>query len=95
MITAVVRDLLAFSVMDVETGEIIEFRKFRKYPKHKSIWDTSYANELGRLCQGGGKNPANPLMQRVKGTNTFRVVRYEDIPKDRRKISAILLLFVR
>ena len=81
--------------MDVDTGEMLEFRQLRKHPKYKKIWDTSYENELGRLCQGVGKNPANPLMQRVKGTNTFRVVRYEDIPKDRRKISAILLLCVR
>ena len=57
VITAVVRDLLACSLMDVDTGEILEFRQLRKHPKYMKIWDTSYANELGRLCQGVGKNP--------------------------------------
>ena len=84
VITAVVRELLACSVMDVDTGEMLEFRQLRKHPKYKKIWDTSYSNELGRLCQGVGKDPSNPMIQRVKGTNTFRVIRYEDIPKDRR-----------
>ena len=30
------------------------------------------------------EEPSNNLIQRVKGADTFRVVRYEDIPKDRR-----------
>ena len=55
VIAAVVRDLLACSVMDVDTGKMLEFRQLRKHPKYKKIWDTSYANELGRLCQGVGK----------------------------------------
>lgn len=85
VVTAVVKDLLACSVMDEDTGELLEFRQLRKHPKYKKIWDTSYANELGRLCQGVGESPMNPMMQRVKGTDTFRVIKYEDIPRDRRK----------
>ena len=45
VITAVVQDLLACLVMDVDTGEMLEFRQLRRHPKYKKIWDTSYANE--------------------------------------------------
>ena len=48
-------------------------------------WNTSYSNELGCLCQGIGVNPTNPTKQRVKGTNTFHAIRYNDTPLDRRK----------
>ena len=64
---------------------MLEFRQLRRHPKYKKIWDTSYENELGRLYQSVGKDPSNPMIQRVEDTNTFRVVRYEDIPKDRLK----------
>ena len=37
---------------------------------------------MGRLCQGSGTG-TNGIVQRVEGTNTFFVVRFEDIPKDR------------
>ena len=36
---------------------------------------------MGRLCQGVVKGK-NGLVKRVKGTNTFYVIRFEDIPKD-------------
>ena len=84
VITAVVQYLLACSLMDVDTGEMLEFRQLRRHPKYKNIWDTSYANELGRLCQGIGKYSTMPTIQRIKGTDTFRVMKYEDIPKERR-----------
>ena len=54
VVVAIVSDLLAAPVMDEETGKVLEFRQFRSHPKYKKIWDTSYANELGRLCQGVG-----------------------------------------
>jgi len=40
---------------------------------------------MGRLCQGVGRGEKGPKRQRVAGTDTFRVIRYEDIPRDRRK----------
>ena len=52
--TAIVSDLLAAPLMDQETRDMLEFRQLRSHPKYKKIWDTSYANELGRLCQGVG-----------------------------------------
>ena len=37
---------------------------------------------MGRLCQGVGKGP-NDKGKRIEGTNTFFVIKFEDIPKDR------------
>ena len=37
---------------------------------------------MGRLCQGVGKGK-NGLGKRVEGTNTFYVIRFEEIPKYR------------
>ena len=70
--------------MDTVTGETLEHRKLRRHPKYKKTWDQSYSNELGRLCQGIGKGSKGPKHQRVEGTDTFQIIRYEDIPHDRR-----------
>ena len=53
-VAAIVSDLLAAPVMDEETGKTVESRQLRSHPNYKKILDTSYANELGRLCQGVG-----------------------------------------
>ena len=37
VITAVVQDLLACSVMDVDTGEMLEFMQLRRHPKYTNI----------------------------------------------------------
>ena len=47
-------------------------------PKHKVIWSKSSANEFGRLAQGLKDG-------RVKGTNTIKFIRKNQIPHDRRK----------
>ena len=67
-------------VMEKDTGKTLEFRQLRTHPKYKETWNTSYCNKLGRLFQVVGHGIARPQQQRVKGTNTFRVTRYEDIP---------------
>jgi hypothetical protein len=71
-------------VLDTATGKQLEHRQLRRHPTYKEVWDTSYANELGRLCQGIGRDKANPAKQRVEGTNTFRPIKFHDIPIDRR-----------
>ena len=50
----------------------------RSHTKYKKIWDTSYANELGHLWQGVGVKKEGPTQQRVKGTDTFRVIWFDD-----------------
>ena len=53
------------------------------------MWDNSYSNELGRLCQGTVKGTVKgtvvPKKQRIKGTGTFKVIRFNDIPVEKRK----------
>ena len=50
-----------------------------------SNWNTSYSKKIGRLCQGIVVYPTDPAKKRVKGTNTFHAICYDDIPLDRRK----------
>ena len=75
---------VACPVLDAETGKLLEHRQLRQHAKYKEVWDTSYANELGRLCQGVGQKPDNPTEKRVEGTDTFRPIQFHDIPPDRR-----------
>ena len=65
VVAAIVSDLLAVPVMNEETGEMLEFRRSRSHPKYKKIWDTFYANELGRLYQGIGTKKEDPTQKRV------------------------------
>jgi hypothetical protein len=77
-------DPSALSVLNPATGEFLEHRQLCRDPRYKAIWDTSYANELGQLCQGIGSG-ATPSSQRVAGTNTFFIIDYQDIPLHKRK----------
>ncbi|KAL7550017.1 hypothetical protein ACHAWF_017143 [Thalassiosira exigua] len=76
---------MAFPVIDQDTGDSLEYRQLKHHPKLSATWLQSYSNEMGRLCQGVGKGEQGPNKQRVKGTDTFRVTKYEDIPHDRRR----------
>jgi len=76
---------MANAVVDPDSGRELTPRQLRQHPKLKQIWDTSYANELGRLCQGIGQDPSSPSSKRVTGTNTFRPILFQNIPADRRK----------
>jgi hypothetical protein len=74
----------AFSVLDPASGTYLEHCQLRRDPRYKTTWDTSYANELGRLCQGVGVGNT-PSGQRIAGTNTFFLINYADIPAHKRK----------
>ena len=71
-------------VLDKTSGQSLQYRRLRKHPKFVHIWNTSYENELGRLCQGIGKGSKVPRQQRVEITNNFRLIKFADIPQDRR-----------
>ena len=71
-------------VLYEETGQLMEYCQLLKHPKYAATWTTSYSNEMGRLCQGIGRNTEG-TGKRVKGTDTFFFVHYDDIPSDRRK----------
>eukprot|EP00804_Cyclotella_cryptica_P003940 CCRYP_020905-RB/>CCRYP_020905-RB protein AED:0.37 eAED:0.37 QI:0/-1/0/1/-1/0/1/0/231 len=68
---------LASAVLDQDTGVSLKYKQLRNHPKLGNIWNKSYANKLGRLCQGIGASPT--------GEDTFYVIDYKDIPIDRRK----------
>ena len=69
-----------------ETGELLEYSQLRRHPKYKKVWNTSYSNELGRICQGVGSGTREGNKQRVKGTDTFRVIKLENITLKHRKV---------
>ena len=69
-------------VMDA-SGQSLGYRQLRKHPLYKDVWNTSYADELGCLCQGIGTGPGGKG-QRISGTDTFFAIQYDDIPADRR-----------
>ena len=75
---------LAMPVLDKTSGQSLQYRQLRKHPKFARIWNTSYANEIGRLCQGIVKGSKVPRQKRVEGTNTFKIINFADIPQDRR-----------
>ncbi len=72
------------SVLDPSTGEFLEHCQLQQDPRYKVTWDTSYANKLGRLCQGIGSG-TTPDSKRVAGTNTFFLIDYQDIPAHQQK----------
>ena len=47
-------------ILDKTSGQILEYRQLRKHPKFVHIWNTSYVNETGQLCQGVGKGSKGP-----------------------------------
>ena len=74
----------ACSVLDNETGKQLNCVQFRKHPKFQETWNKYFSNEMGILWQGFSKG-GKVLGKRVEGTNTFYVISFEDIPKDRLK----------
>ena len=71
-------------VLDVDTGKFLEYFHLRTHPKLSKIWNESYSNEMGRSCQGVITGP-NGAGHRIKGTDTFHFIDYENIPMDHRK----------
>jgi len=68
---------MANTVLDVETGNMLEYIHLRQDLRFKDAWDTSSANEFGRSVQGVGN--------RVKGRNTMCFVKKQEVPQDRFK----------
>jgi hypothetical protein len=60
----------ALLVLDPSTGEFLEHCQLCRDPRYKATWDTSYANELGWLCQGIGSG-SSPNAKWVAVTYPF------------------------
>ena len=71
----------AYSVLCNETGKQLNYGKLTKHLKFQGTRNKSFSNEMGRLFQGVGTGK-NVLGKRAEGTNTFYVIRFEDIPKE-------------
>jgi hypothetical protein len=76
----------SLAVLDKESNQLLEHCQLQQDPRYEEVWDQSYSDKLGRLCQGiitsdkaGGKW--------VAGTNTFHLTRYSVIPHHKHKES--------
>ena len=65
------------TVMDTESGKMLNYQQLIHNPRYRKQWSISSANELGRLANGVGG--------RIKGTNTIKFVHKHDVPKERMK----------
>ena len=66
------------------TGKLLGYRQLRNHPKYVKIWNQLFTNEMGRLCQCVGQGLYGDG-QHTKGTDTFFVINYKNIPRDQRK----------
>jgi hypothetical protein len=64
---------MAMSVIHPLTGNALTYFQLNSDLQYKSIWNTSGANELGRLAQGVG--------DRLKGTDTIFFIEHAQVPK--------------
>ncbi len=74
----------SLAVLDQESGQLLKHCQLRKNPCYKEVWDRSYLNELGCLCQGTGTGDKVGGKQ-FAGTNPFHLIPYSDIPHHKRK----------
>ena len=74
----------SLSVLDPSTGQYLEHCQLRRHPKLGPIWETSYINELGLLFKVVGKGQTTTV-QCTKVTDTSLVIRFKNIPCNRRK----------
>ena len=72
----------AHSVIDDETGKILELPALLQHPKYKDTWQEAACNEYGRLFQGYGKNEDGT--QKITGTNTCYWVKKSQVPKNKK-----------
>ena len=61
----------------METGKMLSYRDLLKHEKLGPDWQKSSADKFGRLAQGVGN--------RIKGTDTIKFIRKEEVPLDRQK----------
>ena len=66
------------TVMDEQTGRLLNYKQLIRDPKYKKNWSTYLANEFGRLANGVRGRVKNP-------TNKIKFIRMKDIPGSIRK----------
>jgi hypothetical protein len=78
----------AMTVMDKDTGKLLNYRQLMNSPKHKKAWSLSAANKFRRLANGIGGRIKNP-------TNTIEFISQHKVPADHRKASRMGSLYAR
>ncbi len=59
------------TIIDEETGTVLEYRHLFKNPAPKTVWKTSFSNKIGCLFQG---------IRELKGTNTCIFIKKSQVP---------------
>ena len=75
------------TVLDKDTGELIEYRNIMKNPKYRPLYRNYYAKEIGRLTQGmpsllEGNNPMVFIKKTAVTAERWRDVTYGRIVVD-------------
>jgi len=68
----------AMTVMDADTGKLLNYRQLMRITKYRQAWSISSANEFGRLANGIGGRMKNP-------TNTIKFIFQHKIPTEQMK----------
>ena len=71
-------------VLNSDTGESLEYHQLRNHLKYEKNWEEHYCNEIGIPRQGIETGDKGHKKQRFAGTETFRVIWYEDVTAYRR-----------
>jgi hypothetical protein len=69
---------MAGSVLDSNTGDLLEYRHLIRRPEYQEIWGNAFGKEIGRLAQG--------LPGIVDGTDTIDFIEKEDVPQQRIRV---------
>ena len=71
----------ALAVMDIDSGKILKHRQLTNHQDQdiSRTWNTSTANEIGRLFHGVGKRIKDP-------SNTCHFIRKDQVPANRFKV---------
>ena len=74
----------SLAIHDTDSGKSPEHLQLRRQPRLVPPRNTYYANELGRIFQGIRTRPKKNT-HRIKVTDKFNAINYDDIPKELRK----------
>lgn len=77
----------ANAVVDPNTGVSMEYKQLSQQPATKSLWTTSFANELGRLAQG--------VANRHEGTDTIFFIPHAKVPAGRKVTYGKIVVSIR
>ena len=63
------------TILDNDTGELMEYRHLMKKPNYCNLYGNSYAKDIGQPAQG--------MPGQVTGTNKFFSINKKNVPADR------------